>query len=103
MLNVEQIPTVLCKMGLDRYPPLEQITDALRGASSHGYTVNATETARRLGGEIMTNIVLLGVLNRISDFFEKDDFRAVLERIVPSGKREINLQAFEEGYRLVNP
>ena len=74
IINIETVPTVLCNMGLDRYPETESIINELNRNSSRGYVINASEKARELGGIIMTDIVLLGALARFSDFFEKDEF-----------------------------
>ncbi len=101
IVNVEPVQTVNCNMGLDKYPPLDEIISQLNQVTSKGYKINASEKARDLGNVIMTNIVLLGILCRVSDFFEKDEFVKVLEEIVPAKAREINLEAFEAGYNMV--
>lgn len=101
IINIEPVPTVLCNMGLDQYPPLEEIVKSLDEAGREGYTVNATEEARKLGGVIMTNVVLLGVLNRVSDFFVKDEFIEVLREIIPAKVFDTNLKAFETGYEMI--
>ncbi len=101
VINLETVPTVLCNMGMDRYPAIDDIVDKLNKASSKGYKVNASEKARELGGTIMTNVVLLGVLTRVSDFFNKDEFVEVLKEIIPSKVLDVNLKAFEAGYNMV--
>lgn len=100
IINIEPVPTVNCNMGLDKYPSLEEITGQLKRVTERGYQVNASEKARELGDIIMTNIVLLGILCRVSDFFVKDEFVKVLEEIVPAKAREVNLKAFEAGYNM---
>ena len=101
IINVEKVPTVLCNMGLDQYPDLEQIMAALQDVSSHGYAINAAEKARELGGAIMTNVVLLGALSSVSDFFDHDEFIEVLKKIISPKVLEKNLKAFEEGRALI--
>lgn len=101
IINVETVPTVLCNMGLDRYPSVEGILAELDKASAQGYSINATEKARELGGVIMTNVVLLGVLVKVVDFFKKDVFLQVLKEIIPDKAIDINLKAFEVGYNMV--
>ncbi len=101
VINIEPVLTVMCNMGMDKYPSLDEIVSDLNKTCSQGYTVNATQTARELGGVIMTNVVLLGVLNRVSDFFIKDDFIEVLKEIIPSKVLDVNLKAFEVGYNMV--
>lgn len=100
IINIEPVPTVLCNMGMDSYPPLDQIIEQLNRVTNHGVTINASDKARELGGIIMTNIVLLGLLNHVSDFFDKDAFLEVLQEIVPSKAWEVNKKAFEAGYQM---
>jgi len=101
IVNIEPVPTVNCNMGLDKYPSLEEIIKQLNRVTSNGYQINASAKARELGNVIMTNIVLLGILCRVSDFFDKDEFVKVLEEIVPVKARDINIKAFEAGYSMV--
>lgn len=101
IVNIEPVQTVNCNMGLDQYPKLDDIIGQLNRVTDRGYKVNASEKARELGDVIMTNIVLLGILCRISDFFDKQEFVKVLEDIVPAKARETNLEAFEAGYSMV--
>lgn len=101
IINVEKVPTVLCNMGMDRYPDLEQIIAALQDVSPQGYAINATAMARQLGGVIMTNVVLLGALNSVSNFFDRDDFIEVLKSIISPKVLENNLRAFEEGCAMI--
>lgn len=101
IINAETVPTVLCNMGLERYPSVEAILRELDLYSSRGYIVNASEKARELGGVIMTNIVLLGAMTRVTDFFDKEIFTGVLTGILPARVQEINLKAFEAGSNLV--
>ncbi len=101
IINVEKVPTVLCNMGLDRYPDLEQIKAALQDVSPNGYAINAAGKARELGGVIMTNVVLLGALNSVSDFFDRDEFIEVLKSIISPKVLEKNMAAFEEGQAMI--
>ncbi len=102
IVNSETVPTVLCNMGLDRYPPADNILQELDWRSSRGYLVGASQKARELGGVIMTNIVLLGALCRVVPFFENDDFTAVLTDILPQKVQAVNLEAFKAGYDLID-
>lgn len=102
IVNEETVPTVLCNMGMDRYPSMESITAELNRFSSRGHLLNASDKARELGSIIMTNVVLLGAMTRVINFFEKDGFISVLKDIIPPKVLEVNLKAFAAGYELVN-
>lgn len=101
IINAEMVPTVLCSMGLDRYPSMDTILEQLDRCSSKGFVVSASEKARELGGVIMTNIVLLGAMTCVSDFFDQSTFIDVLKKILPARVQQINLRAFEAGCRMV--
>lgn len=101
IINVEKVPTVLCNLGLDRYPDLEQIKEALGKVSPGGYAINATDKARQLGGVIMTNVVLLGALSKVSELFDRDEFIEVLKSIISPKVLKNNLKSFEEGRAMI--
>lgn len=101
IVNSEAVPTVLCNMGLDRYPPEGEISEELRRRSANGYLINASEKARELGGIIMTNMVLLGALSRVIPFFDRDELADVLAGLLPPKVLKVNLQALRAGYDLV--
>jgi len=55
--------------------------------------------AEKVGKVVVTNIVALGILTRISGVVSEDSMRkAILDR-VPKGTEEINMRAFDEGWK----
>ncbi|MGI6615145.1 MAG: indolepyruvate oxidoreductase subunit beta [Dethiobacteria bacterium] len=101
IINVEKMPTVLCNLGLDYYPDLNQIREVLGKVSPRGYAINATDKARQLGGVIMTNVVLLGALSKVSDYFDREEFIEVLKSIISPKVLKNNLEAFEVGRAMI--
>jgi 2-oxoacid:acceptor oxidoreductase, gamma subunit, pyruvate/2-ketoisovalerate family len=66
------------------------------------YTVPICETAEKVRGEIVTNMVTLGALITITGIVGLDVLKkAVLTRI-PKGTEEINLKALTAGEKIVN-
>ncbi len=60
--------------------------------------IDATEEALKLGNPILGNVMLVGALAGIGDVpLEREGFRAVVSRIMPPGKVNINLEAFDKG------
>jgi indolepyruvate ferredoxin oxidoreductase beta subunit len=102
IINMEPVPTVLCNMGLDHYPAPERIIEVFQERCKEGYVFNATAKARALGNALMTNVVILGALARISSFFDKGEFSRTLTSLLPPKIQDINLQAFEVGFALVD-
>jgi len=60
------------------------------------------ETKRRLGSELPTNIVVLAVIDKVGDLGGKDALVEAIKKRAPRGKEEINLQALNLGYELVD-
>jgi indolepyruvate ferredoxin oxidoreductase beta subunit len=101
LLNDFKEPTVLCNMELDTYPSDEIIAAALRQSGKKGYTIKATECARQIGGSLLTNVVMLGALCRLSPLLNDQGVKQVLSTKSPAKARELNLRAFEAGSSLV--
>ena len=101
LLNDFKEPTVLCNMELDTYPSDEIIAAALRQSGKKGYTIQATECARQMGGSLLTNVVVLGALCQLSPLLNDEGVKQVLSSRSPAKARELNLRAFEAGSSLV--
>ncbi len=55
--------------------------------------------AEKVGKVVVTNIVALGILTRISGIVSEDSMRkAILDR-VPKGTEKVNMKAFDEGWK----
>lgn len=102
IINMQPVPTVLCNMGLDAYPAPDDIVQVFRNRCAEGYVFNATMKAQALGNALMTNVVILGALARISSFFDKEEFSRTVADLLPAKIQDINLQAFNVGYGLID-
>lgn len=49
----------------------------------------------------MTNVVILGALARVDDFFEYDGIRELVEQLSPEKFLEKNFLSFEKRYELI--
>lgn len=101
LLNSLRIPTVLNNMGLDEYPDLQDILEAARKYCSHGYVIEASVLAKKLGNIQMTNVVMLGALVKIMPFFEYEAIKEIIRANSPGRFQEANIKGFEEGYKLI--
>jgi len=101
LLNIYKIPTVMCNMGLDRYPSDQEIEQAITSPGVEGHIVPATERAHEIGNAILANVVMLGALCALSSFFDYQGMRGVLAEVAPKSALELNLVAFDEGFSLV--
>ena len=86
---------VLC--GLTSYP--ENIEEKLKSITSQCYFIDTVQTAGNLGSLRVINIIILGFLSRFLNI-NKQDFINVIKDRVPAKMKKINIQAFEEGWKL---
>lgn len=91
--RIDPMPVVI---GAARYP--ENIIARLE-KEHKVYTVNATEESKKLGNPKVFNLIVLGVAAQHMDF-TKEQWYEVIEDTVPPKTIEINLKAFDTGYKL---
>jgi indolepyruvate ferredoxin oxidoreductase beta subunit len=101
IMNSFCVPTVYSNMGIDRYPSMEEIVAVLKKAAKKGYEIPATRIAAELGDAQMTNVVMLGALAKVDDFFEYKGIRELVENTSPPKFLENNMAGFEAGYGLL--
>lgn len=100
ILNLYFVPTTYTNLGIDRYPSEEEIVHAARKACERGYEIAATYKAAELGNPQMANVVMLGALSKVDDFFDRNGVRSLVERLSPANLLEYNLQSFDAGFEL---
>ena len=70
ILNLDPVPTMMCNMGLDRYPEEDEIRACLKTTSQQGFVLHATQEARSVGNSLLMNVIVLGALSSMEPFFE---------------------------------
>jgi len=101
ILNLYSVPTVYSNLGLDSYPSDEEVQAAARRACPRGYVIKATYKAAELGSPQMTNVIMLGALVKVDDFFDYAEIKQLVKEISPKKFRDNNLAAFEAGHELL--
>lgn len=101
ILNTHPVLTIGCTMGVDRYPTLEEITGSLEKMNLRGHVIHATQAADEISSPMLMNMVMLGALCAVSDFFDLEDIKALIEQGARKALIQANLEALEEGARLV--
>ena len=94
IINEQEINPMPVIIGKAKYP--ENILATLK-ASHSIYSLDALKIARQCGTIKAVNIVLLGVMARLTGI-DKKVFLDAIHEVVPAKVLEINLKAFEEGY-----
>jgi len=62
-------------------------------------SIPATRIAEGLGRSIVANVVMLGFVAAVTDVVSVEALREAVRTSVPRGTEELNLRAFEQGYR----
>jgi indolepyruvate ferredoxin oxidoreductase, beta subunit len=103
ILNLYQLPTVYTNLGIDRYLTFDEIRDSIKRVQIQGHEIEATFKAAELGNAQMTNVVMLGALCRVENFFTKEEIRALVEKLSPKKFASKNMEAFDTGYEQARP
>jgi indolepyruvate ferredoxin oxidoreductase beta subunit len=82
--------------GLDKYP--QNIESQLKKLAAEVVLIPATRLAIELGNEKASNVILIGLLASRMDI-ERQLWLDVIEKKVPPRFKDLNLQAFETGFR----
>jgi indolepyruvate ferredoxin oxidoreductase, beta subunit len=102
ILNLYFVPTVYSNLGIDSYPASDEIIGAAKRTGRNGYEIAAAQKAAELGSIQMTNVVLLGALAKLDDFFEFGRMKELVKQLSPKKFQEKNMLGFEKGYELVH-
>lgn len=103
LTNTRPIYPVGVIRGELEYPSLDALRDAVLRILPRARFIDGTAQALALGNAILTNIVMLGALNRMAVLpFEREDFRKAVSRRVAAEQVSLNLQAFDRGYGIMD-
>jgi indolepyruvate ferredoxin oxidoreductase beta subunit len=95
VINNFEIPTVPIQLGIDKYP--EGIIESLQKAAET-VVIEAAKLAKDVGNVKTMNIVLLGALVKAMNLTDMD-WKALIQKNVKKGFEEINIKAFEAGFK----
>jgi 2-oxoglutarate ferredoxin oxidoreductase subunit gamma len=59
-----------------------------------------TAIADRLGKKIVANVIMLGALTAMTEVVSKDSMLKAVKANVPKKALDINIEAFEEGFKM---
>lgn len=98
VINNHEITPVTVSIGMSKYP--ENLTDSYKKAVDKVYFINANKIADELGNSKVMNIVLLGNLVKMLKL-DEIDWKKLIKESVPEKAVDMNIKAFEEGYKSV--
>ncbi len=84
------------------YPEATNIRQWIGELTHRAWLIGFTDEALKLGSPLYANVMLVGAIAGIGALpLRQGDFEAVIAHSLPSGTREVNLQAFARGGELV--
>lgn len=90
-------------LGLSEYAPVEQIIAELKAKVKHLFILNAEGIANKAGNIMSLNMVLLGAATAVPGFpIGKEEIIQSMKENLPPKTIEVNLKAFEMGFREVS-
>jgi 2-oxoglutarate ferredoxin oxidoreductase subunit gamma len=77
----------------------QDLVAAPAGGPARRHAIPATRIADEMGRRIVANIVVLGFCGALTRIVSPEALKRTLAANVPKGTEELNLRAFEEGWR----
>jgi len=100
--NTRPIYPVDVTSGDEKYPETEEIQKALESLSRKTYSIAATEKAMEMGSPILGNMIMIGALLELNLLpLSPSEFRETLTKNFTAPRLRTNLQALEEGKKII--
>jgi indolepyruvate ferredoxin oxidoreductase beta subunit len=100
--NTRPIYPVDVTSGDEKYPETEEIQKALESLSRKTYSIAATEKAMEMGSPILGNMIMIGALLELNLLpLSPSEFRETLTKNFTAQRLRTNLQALEEGKKII--
>jgi indolepyruvate ferredoxin oxidoreductase beta subunit len=99
ILNTRPIIPTEVSMGINRYPPIQEILDALkRVGAGRVISFDATAEAEKLGMALVMNVIMLGAVAGSGVLpFPTEILREVIAERLAGPLLDLNIRAFETG------
>jgi len=105
IVNTRRVFPMDVNIGVAEYPKVEEIINALKRLCKMVLAFEATSIAEELGEPRTMNVVVLGAFARVAEEteapFTKDVLREAVKGRVPPKTIDVNLKAFDRGYKIV--
>lgn len=102
ILNSQPVIPVSVSSGKGTYPTINDILNLVADSSKVVYAFDATSLAKEAGNPITMNVVMLGGISASGvTGLSKETFLKIIEKRSPARSFDINMKAFELGYKEV--
>jgi indolepyruvate ferredoxin oxidoreductase beta subunit len=101
VMNSRPIIPLAVSMGKDKYPSVDEIVQMIKKTGAKDVVAfDAVAIAEKMGNPIVMNVVMVGALAGSGLLpFSADLIREAIRERIPSALLELNMKAFDEGYR----
>ena len=100
--NSAKIIPFTVSLGISKYPPKEEVINELKTKIRKLYIIDAEKLANEAGNILSLNMVLLGGATAVQNFpIDKETIIETMKESLPPKTIEINLRAFELGFKAV--
>ena len=100
--NSAKIIPFTVSIGISKYPSKEEVINELKSKIMKLYIIDAEKLANEAGNILSLNMVLLGGATAVQNFpIDKETIIETMKESLPPKTIEINLRAFELGYKAV--
>ena len=100
--NSAKIIPFTVSLGISKYPSKEEVINELKSKISKLYIIDAEKLANEAGNILSLNMVLLGGATAVQNFpIDKETIIETMKESLPPKTIDINIKAFELGYKAV--
>lgn len=96
IINTQKIDCMPVIIGAAKYP--ENIIETIKGLGVNVIALDALSIAEELGNAKSVNVVLIGVMARLTDGISKETWHSAVRATSKEKFADVNIKAFEAGY-----
>ncbi|MCG2826282.1 MAG: indolepyruvate oxidoreductase subunit beta [Thermoplasmatales archaeon] len=101
IINTNPIIPFPVSLGKEKYPKMDYILSKIKKRCKNLLTIDANLLAQQAGSGITMNTVMIGAFSHFS-VLSKKKIKETIKRHVPKKYVDVNMKAFELGYRAVD-
>ena len=100
--NIEPMVPFTVTIGQGEYPPVEMLLQNMKKVTPYVHSFDAFALAREAGTEKAANVVMLGALSALDILpISPEKMKEMVGFTVPAKFRDVNMKAFDLGYKAV--
>ncbi len=102
LMNLDPVLPSMVAAGFESYPDIDALVASVKKVNANLVTIDATKLAMEAGKAVAANAVMIGAVAAMKDFpLKKEDLLEALKSKVPEKFLDLNVRAFELGFKTV--